>query len=205
MKATFRALLLAAVGAVALSASAVAQEGFVAPETDRVFSQGVAAYKRGDFATALRIWRPLAEQGDADAQSNLGLMYDNGEGVPENDAEAVRWYRLAAERGLARAQAMLGARYYFGEGVPENYAEALRWFLLAAEQGLDPAQFHLGNMYYRGEGVPENYAEAYKWWALAAARGDANAKQKRDILRNQMTPAQIAEAQELAAEWKPKE
>ncbi len=175
MKATFRALLLAAVGAVALSASAVAQEGFVAPETDRVFSQGVAAYKRGDFATALRIWRPLAEQGDADAQSNLGLMYDNGEGVPENDAEAVRWYRLAADQGSAWAQFNLGINYEIGQGVPQNYVEAYRWFNLAASDSR----------------------------ALAAPLF-ARAVERRDRLLTLMTPAQIAEGQRLAADWRPR-
>ena len=67
------------------------------------FDDGLAAAQRGDFATALQEWRPLAEQGDAHAQFNLGIMYDNGWGVPENDAEAVKWWRKAAEQGYADA------------------------------------------------------------------------------------------------------
>ena len=81
----------------------------------------------------------LAEQGDALAQYNLGVMYDNGEGVPEDDAEAVRWYRMAAEQGFAPAQYNLGNMYVNGEGVPENYVLAYAWFNLAAAQGHETA------------------------------------------------------------------
>ena len=89
----------------------------------------------------------LAERGLAFAQVNLALMYDNGEGVPENDAEAVRWYRLAAEQGYASGQYNLGLMYDLGEGVPEDDAEAVRWYRLAAEQGNAAAQFNLGYIY----------------------------------------------------------
>ena len=82
----------------------------------------------------------LAEQGDAEAQLNLGIRYANGEGVPEDDVEAVKWYRLAAKQGLARAQSYLGIMYGNGDGVPENYAEAVKWFRLAAAQGQEDAK-----------------------------------------------------------------
>jgi TPR repeat protein len=196
MKATFRALILAAVGAVALSASAVAQGAS---------DQALAAANRGDYATALRLWHPLAEQGDADAQFRLGLLYHRGEGVPQNFVAAVRWYHLAAEQDVADAQTNLGYMYYMGEGVPKNDAEAVHWSGLAAEQGNADAQTNLGVMYDKGRGVPENDVEAYKWWALAAAQGHAGAKKYRDSLRDEMTTAEIAEGQWLAAEWKPKE
>jgi hypothetical protein len=199
MKATLRALLLAAAGAVALSASA--QE---AVDVDRVFSQGVAAYNRGDFATALSSFRPLAEQGSASAQLNLGLMYSKGEGVPENDTEAVRWYRLAADQGHPKAQYNLGNSYANGTGVPQNHAEAVRWFRLGADRGDAKAQYSLGVMYDNGDGVPENDVEAYKWWALAAAQGHSDAAKNRDSVRSEMTPAQVAEGQRLAAEWEPR-
>ena len=88
--------------------------------------------------------RRLAEQGDAIAQSILGFMYANGEGVPEDDAEAVRWFRMAAEQGDATAQSNLGFMYANGEGVPENDAEAVRWYRMAAEQGDVLAQYNLG-------------------------------------------------------------
>ena len=79
--------------------------------------------------------KSLAEQGYAYAQYNLGLMYDNGLGVPENDAEAVKWYRLAAEQGDAYAQSNLGGMYYYGEGVPENYLAAYVWYSVSAAKG----------------------------------------------------------------------
>jgi TPR repeat protein len=104
------------------------------------FDAGVAAHNKSDYATALREFRPLAEKGNAIAQLALGLMYDNGEGVPENDAEAVKWYRLGAEQGYARAQSNLGLMYAKGRGVPENDAEAVKWYRKAAEQGDASAQ-----------------------------------------------------------------
>ena len=79
--------------------------------------------------------KALADQGNAAAQSNLGYMYDNGEGVPENDAEAVRWFRKAADQGLANAQYNLGIMYATGEGVPENNIRAYVWFSMAKTQG----------------------------------------------------------------------
>ena len=85
------------------------------------FDEGVAAYNRGDYATAVEEWLPIAEQGNADAQYNLGIMYDNGYGVPQDYAEAVRWYRLAAEQGYAKAQFVLGVMYDNGRGVPQDY------------------------------------------------------------------------------------
>ena len=84
------------------------------------YEKGVAAYNRDDFATALREWTPLAEQGDASAQSFLGWMYDNGQGVPQNDKTAVKWYTLAAEQGIATAQFNLGLMYDEEKSVPQN-------------------------------------------------------------------------------------
>ncbi len=81
---------------------------------------GVEAYQRGDYATALTEFRPLAQQGDADAQFYLGQMYSKGRGVPQDDAEAVAWYRRAAEHGDAEAQFYLGQMYSKGRGVPQE-------------------------------------------------------------------------------------
>ena len=99
------------------------------------FNEGMAAYERGDYATALREWRPLAEQGDANAQYNLGIMYRNGRGVPRDFAEAARWYRKAAEQDYAPAQNSLGVMYDNGYGVPQDYVQAHMWFNLGATQG----------------------------------------------------------------------
>ena len=100
------------------------------------FNKGVAAYESGDFATALGEFRPLAEQGVANAQYNLGVMYDGGEGVPQDYKSAVKWYTLAAEQGDAEAQFNLGNMYRKGEGVPKNAATAWGWYTLAELQGI---------------------------------------------------------------------
>ena len=134
------------------------------------------AYRRGDYSTALKEWRQLAGQGDAEAQLSLGYMYYEGKGVPQNFAEAVMWHRMAAEQGYAEAQLSLGFMYYEGKAVPQNYAEAVRWFRKSAEQGDVAAQYNLGLMYYEGEGVPRDYAEAARWYRKAAEQGYAAAQ-----------------------------
>ncbi len=98
------------------------------------FDEGVAAYDRGDYATALREMRVLAEQGDAAAQYNLGVMYFEGQGVAQDYAEAVKWYRRAAEQGYADAQNNLGLMYGKGQGVAQDYVQAHMWFNLAASR-----------------------------------------------------------------------
>jgi hypothetical protein len=98
------------------------------------WDEGQAAYQRGDYATALHEWRPLAEQGDAAAQNNLGVMYYKGEGVPQDYAKAVKWFRKTAEQGNADAQYSLGLMYDEGLGVPQDYAQAHMWYNLAASR-----------------------------------------------------------------------
>ena len=95
---------------------------------EQQFQQGLEATKRGDYQTAFKLWLPLAEQGDAQAQFNLGLMYDKGQGVKQDDVEAVKWYRKAAEQGLAQAQLNLGNMYRTGEGVKQDDVEAVKWY-----------------------------------------------------------------------------
>ncbi len=103
------------------------------------WEESIAAYNRGDYVTAFREILPLAEQGDAVAQRSLGLLYHNGQGVPQDSAEAVTWYRIAAEQGYAGAQHSLGFMYARGQGVPQDYAEAHFWFILAGA-GLPPGE-----------------------------------------------------------------
>ncbi len=98
------------------------------------FDEGFAAYKRGDYEPALREFRPLAKQGFAGAQFNLGLMYKNGRGVPQDYVQAVRWYRKAAEQGDAVAQSILGFMYDNGRGVPQDYIQAHKWFNLGSSR-----------------------------------------------------------------------
>jgi hypothetical protein len=168
------------------------------------YKAGEDAFNRGDFATALRKWRPLAEQGDALAQYNLGVLYRKGRGVPQDDVQARQWYEKAAAQGQAKAQYNLGTLYLNGGGVPKDYQQALRWFRMAADQGEALAQTKIGIMYDDGQDVPHDFVQAHKWYNLAATNGDKPAAELRDALAKQMTPAQIAEAQQLAREWKPK-
>jgi TPR repeat protein len=113
------------------------------------FEDGAAAYKRGDYASAVRIFESLATQGNAAAQYNLGFMYDSGKGVAQDYAEALKWYRLAVAQGVAEAQQRLGVMYANGRGVTQDYAEALKWYRLAAAQNNALAQFHLGFVRHR--------------------------------------------------------
>jgi TPR repeat protein len=99
----------------------------------------LSAHMHGDYATALRLYKPLADQGDASAQYNLGTMYEAGQGVPQDYAEAVIWYRKAADHGAASAQYNLGVLYDTGHGVPQDYVEAHKWYDLAAA-GLSKAE-----------------------------------------------------------------
>ena len=131
------------------------------------YEEGYDAHNRQDYATALRLWRPLANQGHV------------------------------------LAQVMLGAMYFWGQGVPQDYAEAASWSRKAADQGHALAQRNLGAHYYDGQGVPQDYLQAHKWFNLAAAGGNKDAAKSRDIVAAKMTPAQIAEAQKLAREWRP--
>ena len=183
----------------------------IAPGSAGPLEDGVRAFERGDYATALRLLRPLAEQGDATLQYVVGHMYAKGWGVPQDDAVAVEWYRKAAEQGDASAQHDLGVMYFLGQGVPEDDAAAAEWYRKAAEQADASAQFNLGLMHAKGQGVPQDNAVAHKWLNLAASRFPASewnqrdsAVKAREAIATLMTPAQIAEAQRLAREWKPK-
>jgi TPR repeat protein len=130
------------------------------------------ADERGDYTTALRLYRPLAEQGDAKAQYELGGMYDSGHGVPQDYVEAAKWYRRAADQGFTDAQDALARMYFNGWGVPKDYVQAHMWANLAAS---------------RFSGAGFNVEAGL-----------------RDNIAAEMTPAQIADAQRLAREWRPK-
>jgi uncharacterized protein len=156
--------------------------------------KGLDAYSAHDYATALRELKPLAEQGNAVAQYGLGIMYDNGQGVPEDDKEAVKWYRLAAEQGNVLAQYDLGVSY----DNRLDYNEAVKWYRLAAEQGYARAQSNLGAMYNNGQGVPKDLMYAYMWSNIAVSLGDTNAAKNRDDDAHRMTPSQLEKAQDLS-------
>ena len=145
--------------------------------------------------------RTAAGQGHAEAQVDLGFMYEKGYGVPQDYAEAVRWYRLSAKQGYALAQNNLGVMYGRGHGVPQDYVKAMEWYRRAAEQGNALGQNNLGTMYHNGHGELQDYVRAHMWFNLAAANGSPNAPKNRDIMTKLMTPQQLAEAQRMAREW----
>ena len=152
-------------GVLALALFGVARAG--------PFEDAQDADQKGDYATELQILRPLAEQGNALAQLGLGVMYANGQGVPQDYAQAVVWYRKAAEQGDADAQTLVGLMYANGHGVPQDYVRAHMWFNIAAA----------------GAGAPDaSVRDSVKW---------------RDLVATRMTATQIAEAQRLAQEWRP--
>jgi TonB family protein len=160
---------------------------------------GGAAFERNDYVTAIKLWRPLAEQGNAPAQAMLGAMYNEGLGVTQDYKEAAKWFRLAAEQGVADAQHNLGWMYANGQGVLQDYKEAVRLYRLAAEQGYAKAQSNLGTMYRTGHGVLQDYVRAHMWYNLASAAGGSEyGTTNRDKVAKLMTPQQIEKAQEMA-------
>jgi TPR repeat protein len=143
-----------------------------------------------------------AAQGDAWAQHNLGVLYDNGRGVPQDYVKARGWYEKAAAQGNPWAQHSLGVLYDNGRGVPQDYVKARDWYEKAAAQGNPWAQHNLGVLYDNGRGVPQDYVKAYMWLDLAAAQLTSNGKKlavdNRDDAARHMTPARFTEAQRLS-------
>ena len=165
--------------------------------------EAVSAIRAGDYATAREELLPLAEEGNLDAQYLLGVMYKNGDGGEENFVNAVFWLHAAAEQGNIGARYNLGIMYSRGMGVIQDDVEAVHWWRLAAGQGDSRAQNNLGLMYQQGRGVPQDFIRAHVWFNVAASRGNQTARVNRDTVTAQMTPAQVAAAQELARKWLP--
>jgi clan AA aspartic protease (TIGR02281 family) len=153
----------------------------------------------------MRLLRPLADRGNAEAQTLVGRMYHDGLGVQQSYAQAALLYRKAAEQGYKSAQGWLGLMYEYGDGVPQNYALAMKWILMAAKQGDGLAQSFMSEFYRFGWGVPQNYILAYMWESVAAQDPDGTpgfVKLIKEALNKElephMAPSQIAEAQALA-------
>ena len=159
------------------------------------------AYERDDYTTPFTREKKRAEQGDAQAQSNLGFLYDNGYGTPQDHKAAIKWFAKSAEQGNADAQNNLGDMYYNGDGTPQYYKAAIKWYTKSAEQGFAAAQYNLGVMYEKGEGTPQDYVMAHMFFNIASADGYEDAKTYRDTLAKKMTSEKILEAQQLAKEW----
>lgn len=164
------------------------------------FDEAKAAYERGEDATALRLFQPLAEQGDASAQFWLGAMYDLGRGVPKDFGAAARWYRRAAEQGNPMAQHNLATMYEQGQGVSPEYslAAAIAWYRRAADQGYAPSQGNLGVLYAEGRGVKRDDVQAYKWFTLGRVAVN------RSFIAARMLPEQVVEGDRLVSEFKAK-
>ena len=178
------------------------------------FKTAVIALNRGDYPTALKIFRELAEQDIPGAKSALGAMYFEGKGVPRDYAAALRWHREAADKGHPASQFEVGAMYERGIGVRRDYVEAAKWFQRSAAQGYGRAQFNLGAMHFGGSGVAQDYVEAYRWFSLAAAGGgyldtESNrpikreAAKQRDVIARRLTPHQLTNAERVVRDWKP--
>jgi len=148
-------------------------------QVEEALKNGNAALDSEDYAEAMRWFRKAADQGNADAQYNVGELYEVGQGVPQDYAEAMRWFRKAADQGNATAQYNVGMLYEdagLRDPTGQDNVEAMRWFRKAADQGYTDAQGHIGWLYDVGRGVPQDYAEAMRWYRKAADQGNSDAK-----------------------------
>lgn len=140
--------------------------------TSADIDEAISLYENGKYEQAAAMFAELAEQGNSDAQFNLGLCYFNGQGVPQSHDEAVTWFRKSAEQDNPLGQFQLGLCYQDGTGVPQSYEDAAKWYKLSADQGDPDATSNLAYLYYNGLGVKQDIAEAKRLWKIAAAAGD---------------------------------
>ena len=122
------------------------------------------------------LWRKATEENDADAQIDLGVCYQTGDGVEHDMAKSAEWFRKAAEQGHAVAQILVAQNYSMGLGVNRDMVESAKWYRKAAEQDIASAQFTLGQYYFEGTGVKKDYEEAVKWWRKAAEQDYSTAQ-----------------------------
>ena len=135
------------------------------------FDRAKNAYLNGDYDTALSVVRPMAEGGNSDAQVLLSLMYDNGQGLPQDRRKATEWLLRAADGGNSNAKHDIGLRYYRGQGVEQNYQTAADWWQKAASDGIPDSQFNLALLYHRGLGVGQDFIKARRYFKQAADKG----------------------------------
>ena len=168
------------------------------------FDHAVAAFDKGDYATAIRELQPLAAKGDPRSQYAMGVMAENGFGMPKNLAQAAGWYRKAAEQGNTDAQYNLGAMYEHGIGMPVNHAQAARWYRPAAEAGDIDALSNLGVLYEKGAGVPQDKVLALALYNVAAAFDpdkNSTAAGNRQGLANRMPLEDVKKSLALTEQW----
>lgn len=137
---------------------------------------GFIAFKAGNYEQALRLWRPIAEKDNADAQYNLGILYMKGLGVEKNEKAAFIWYKRASANGNTDAMYNLGTMYNQGRVVIRSTKDAVKWWKKSAELGNASGQFNLGVVYAYGRRVKQNTAEAIKWWKKSAQQGNKDAR-----------------------------
>lgn len=131
-------------------------------------SKGMRALKRGEFAAALELLRPIAETGDPEAQNAVGEMLTDGKsGVTIDVVEAAAWFRKAAVQGFAAGQVNLGLMLEHGQGVARDEAEAARWYRRAALEGFAEGQHNLARLHETGKGLPLDLGQAVFWYAKA--------------------------------------
>jgi uncharacterized protein len=184
---------------------------------DLGFIYANSAGVKADLPRAIRYWHTGAEKGNADCQFSVGLVYQAGEripgGVKADPAEYTKWYKLAAEQNHQEAIYHLAQLYLWGDGVKKDSVEAAKWFRKGAEAGNWDAQWSLGESYRVGRGVTQDHIQAYALW-VAAIDGAENPEQSEEMsehikgmseqldkLGQELTPEQIAQAQELSKEW----
>ena len=148
------------------------------------YEKAIDAYNKGDYRTSAKLILPLAKKGFANAQYNMGVMYEKGKGVEKNLNKAKKWFQFAADQGLPKAQYNLGLMYGKGKGVEKDYNKAIKWMTLAADQGNGKAQTNLGWMYETGKGVPRDTQKALSLYQLASDQGLAKAQEKLNLLLN---------------------
>lgn len=191
----FNEIMLLLVAAIAILAF------FIAWGLSSDFDAGDKAYERGDYETAVREWRSLAQEGDAASQTKLAQMYEMGRGVDQDVDEAAKWFRRAADQGYAPAQYRLGEMHQSGEGVERDYARAVELYRKAAAQNYVKAQHNLGSMLYSGLGIPVDAVGGLMWFEIAAQNGSKLAAKSRDEAQRVMKPADVNEAKRRAKQW----
>ena len=178
---------------------------FVFAHTDPL-QQAANAEAAGDYTLAVKLYSPLAEAGNADAQFNLAELIDEGKGTLEDERLALRWYLLAANQGHTAAQSTLGSFYLVGRGVELDYIQALKWCRIAAAAGDPQAQFNLGWMYSMGYGLTKDPVRAYVWTKLAASNNHSERKavytRSLRSMEPTLTSAELGQVQELEAKCK---
>lgn len=154
----------------------------VLPPASVRFREGVAAYDKGDFTQAFKIWLPLAQQVDLAAMRNVALLLRTGKGVERDPTRALWFYEEAGSKGFALAQVNAAFMHLEGDGVPKNPEAAAFWFHEAARAGSPIAQYNLAVMYERGTGVDKDMAKALGWYALASRSGSKLAIKRLEVL-----------------------